>query len=212
MHILNLIYKTQIKKITMKKSYKLILLATGLIATGIAMNEAFPYVSFYSNNIENVSIEPNSDYTYKISSEGEITMSGVISSVPKEIPINLKILNPDGSTLWDGKSQAAPIYLDPKERNVQVIAPEFINPNSEGNLKVVITNLGDQQVVVTGGIHDSAFDKKYDSVLDAAISDEFFEILLYVILSALLQFVGVIIGIIGAIYFFKERKSMKNIN
>ena len=196
----------------MKKSYKLILLATCLIATGIAMNEAFPYVPFYSNNIEEVLIEPNSDYTYQISSEGEITMSGVISSVPKEIPINLKILNPDGSTLWDGKSEAAPIYLDPKERNVQVIAPEFINPNSEGNLKVVITNLGDQQVVVTGGIHDSVFDKKYDSVLDAAISDELFDILLYVILSALLQFVGVIIGIIGAIYFFKERKRMKNIN
>ena len=196
----------------MRKSYIFIFVAIGLIATGIGMDQAFPYVNFDSNTIEDIPIEPNSFHTYQLSSEGKITMSGVISSVPKEVTINLKIFNPDGSILWENNSQDAPIYIDPKERNVQVIAPEFFNPNSGGNLKVVITNLGDQQAVVTGEIQDSAFDKKYDSVLDAVISDELIEMFGYVILSALLQFVGVILGIIGAIYFFKERKSMKNIN
>ncbi len=192
----------------MKKSYKFFIVAIGLIVPGFALYESIGHIDFEPNEIEDIPIEPNSSYTFHLVSDGKINMWGYLSSVPTESPFNVKIFNPDGSILLEENSQEAPIYLDPKERNVTVVELEFFNPNPEGNLKVVITNFGEQQGVVSGFVHESVHEKQYDDIWDAVISDELFYSLLFAAISGLLVLSGFILAIIGGIIFFKERKNV----
>jgi hypothetical protein len=189
----------------MKKSYKFIIVATALVVIGFMMDGIFSYVPFSSNpQITKVHIDPGSDYSFQINSKGETKMNGMFSSIPEESPISLKIFNPDGSIVWEGKSQL-PQYTTEEKR--QYIGTDFFNPNSKGILKAVITNLGTQQVVVDGGIHDFVELKQYENELEG-IMDVFFDIFLYSLISALLKFVGVVVGIISVVFIFKERKEM----
>jgi len=187
----------------MKKSYKFILIATALVVMGFTMDVIFDYVPFSTNpQVTDVSIEPNSDYLFQINSKGEVKMSGLFSSTPKESPISLKIISPDRSIIWEGKSVTIPYD---SSADHQSLSPVFFNSNSKGTLDVIITNLGDRPVIVDGGIFDVV---EYDpNVTDfnAAMS-VFSEIILYTIFSILLKIVGIIIGIISMIFVFKDRK------
>ena len=188
----------------MRKSFKFIIVSVGLLSVGFVMDGIFDFIPFSTNpQVAEETIKPNSNYLFQINSQGETKMSGLFSSVPKESQISLKILNSDGSIIWEGKSRSLVYDLSIDK---QLLSPSFFNPNSKGNLDVVITNLGEQQVIVNGGIHD---ENEYDpdvSDFDATW-DVFAEIILYTIFSALLKIVGVIIGIIGISLFFKERKN-----
>ncbi|GEM_PF-4884714 len=192
----------------MRKSFKFIIVSVGLLVAGFMMDGIFDFIPFSTNpQVAEEIIKPNSNYLFQINSQGETKMSGLFSSVPKESQISLKILNPDGSIIWEGKSE--PFVYDPSI-DKQSLSPSFFNPNSKGVLEVVITNLGERQVVVNGGIHD---ENEYDpdvSDIDATWG-VFAEIILYTIFSTLLKIVGIIIGIIGIFLFFIERKNLKNV-
>ncbi len=193
----------------MRKSYKFILIAILLIVTGFVMDEIYTFVPFSTNpQVAEKIIQPNSAYLFQINSQGETKMSGLFSSVPKESPISMKILNPDGSIIWEEKSR--PIPYDPN-MDKQSLVPSFFNSNPKGSLDVIITNLGEQQVIVNGGIHDFIeFDPNVTD-FDATMS-VYAEIILYGIFSSLLKIIGIIIGIIGLILFYNELKNLKKIN
>ena len=164
------------------------------------MDELIDYAPLSTNpQLTNFPIMAHSDHSFQVNSQGKITISGLFTSVPSG-PINLKVLNPDKSILWEAtsikSSEKGHIFID------------FMNPNHPGSLEVVISNLGDEQTIVSGIMHDRKVIQDENDI--EGTIDAFFDYLVYLLISSLLKVIGVILGIIGIIFFFKERKSLKH--
>ena len=186
----------------MKKAYKFLLVALGLVVAGFVMDAFYDHIQFSSSaQVNNVSIEPNSKFTFKVNSLGEREIMGVFFSTPSDSQISMRVLNPDESILWEDKSE--------KSTDRQILIPRVMNPNSKASLDVIITNLGDQRVLVEGGMHDKPEPLRDEYDLER-LWPVFGDIILYVIFAGLLKFVGIIIGIIGVVFFIKERKNPQN--
>ena len=169
----------------MKKSYKILIIALGFVISGFVMDGLYDHVQFSSSpQVNNVSIEPSSEFSFKVSSQGEREINGVFNSQPPDSQISMKVLNHDNSILWESDSV--------KTSDRQYIHPKFMNPNSNGNLEVIITNLGDKKVTVSGGMHDVPEPLRDEYDLER-LWPVFGDIYLYVIFAGLLKFVGVIL-------------------
>jgi hypothetical protein len=181
----------------MKRSYKFLLAAFGLIISGLIMDGLIDYAPLSTNpQLRDVSLLGNSSYSFQVNSQGNIQISGLFTSVPSG-PINLKVLNPDKSILWEDTSI--------KSSDKGYIFLGFMNPNPSGSLEVVIFNLGDEEVIVTGIMYDKKVIQDENDI--EGTIDAFFDYLVYLVISALLKIMGIILGIIGTIFLFKERKN-----
>jgi len=164
------------------------------------MDGIIEYVPLSINpQLSNVPIDAHSNYSFNVNSEGNIKISGSFSSTPSG-PINVKILDSNNSLLWEDSSQ--------QSSGKGFVPVNFMNPNSKGSLEVVISNLGDEQTIVTGIVYDQIVlkdENDYEGIVDAMG-----DYIAYSVISDILKFVGVIFVIIGAIFFFKERRNQNN--
>ncbi|MFB5608355.1 MAG: hypothetical protein ACE5RG_09695, partial [Candidatus Nitrosomaritimum yanchengensis] len=151
--------------------------------------------------VDNVSIEPSSEFSFKVNSLGVREINGVFTSRPADSKISMRVLNPDKSIIWEAESV--------KTTDKQFILLNFMNPNPKASLEVIITNLSNQKVTVSGGMHDvpEPLQDEYDL---EGLWEVFWDLYLYVIFASLLKFVGIVVGIIGTIVFFKERTKQNN--
>ena len=163
------------------------------------MDGLIDYAPLSTNpQLRDVPIMGHSSYSFQVNSQGNIQINGLFTSIPSG-PINMKVLNPDKSILWEDTSI--------KSSDKGYISLGFMNPNPSGSLEVVILNLGDEEVIVTGIMYDQKV-LQDENDIEGTI-DAFFDYLVYLLISSLLKIVGIIFGIIGVILFFKERKNSK---